>query len=301
MDFLGSMSVSNVQRHMPLSFTKAQPSFIMLVCRVSFLCLQFVRLILDMSLGKSWPDLNALAADEHANVGIAIEAAEERKRQLKLLSKLFPDDEPKCVHGFYKSSQFAIPWSFLKLCEVATLHWSFMILFWMKLYKSSLLWGVDKNCREEPVLQPEAASGTEKQLAPKNGVDNKHTKIRLPKTKLSVQPKLVSKPTTVPTGSDDNVPIDEDKVDSEEDPWMQGDDSIFFQSQSPSPLGAASDASKWSRLFKAASVKKSSSHSQSREGVFSGILDDFDKDDSAGPVAEPASLDPHLSGKLRSP
>jgi hypothetical protein len=53
--------------------------------------------------------LNALAADEHANVGIAIEAAEERKRQLNLLSKLFPDDEPKCVHGFYKSSQFAIP------------------------------------------------------------------------------------------------------------------------------------------------------------------------------------------------
>ncbi|CAM6032563.1 unnamed protein product [Sphagnum compactum] len=32
--------------------------------------------------------------DEHANIGIAIEAAEERKRQLKLLSKLFPDDEP---------------------------------------------------------------------------------------------------------------------------------------------------------------------------------------------------------------
>ncbi len=143
--------------------------------------------------------------------------------------------------------------------------------------------------------------GTEKQLAPKNRVDNEHTKIRVPKTKLSGQPKLVSKPTTVPTGSDDNVPIDEDKVDSEEDPWMQGDESIFFQSQSPSPLGAASDASKWSRLFKAASVKKSSSHSQSREGVFSGILDDFDKDDSAGPVAEPASLDPHLSGEITKP
>jgi len=143
--------------------------------------------------------------------------------------------------------------------------------------------------------------GTEKQLAPKNGVDNEHTKIRVPKTKLSGQPKLVSKPSTVPTGSDDNVPIDEDKVDSEEDPWMQGDESIFFQSQSPSPLGATSDASKWSRLFKAASVKKSSSHSQSREGVFSGILDDFDKDDSAGPVAEPASLDPHLSGEITKP